>query len=201
VTRESYEEFHPLCPNVVYLTNPVNMDRFPVAENPRHAVASWNGNARHGNKANPDVKGFKSIVQPACQLAGVKLVYAEYNTCRISPAEMPSFYRKGSVALCASAYEGASNSVMEAMAAGQAVISTPVGNIVEMRESQLKHLGDTGIVLVDRTPEAFAAALRGLAAKPERMAEMGQINRVEIAARWSWGVWAERYEKFLRMAL
>jgi glycosyltransferase involved in cell wall biosynthesis len=112
---------------------------------------------------------------------------------------MPGFYRRSSVALCASLYEGASNSVMEAMAAGLAVIATDVGNHGEMVESQRKHLGDTGILLVERNPEAFAEALRSLT--PARMREMGRLNREEIAARWSWDAWRDRYVEFFRSAI
>ena len=123
---------------------------------------------------------------------------AEYTTSRLTPEEMPAFYRKASVYLCASLYEGASNSVMEAMAAGLAVVATDVGNHREMVESQIRHLGDTGILLVDRTPDAFAQALDALKADPGRAQEMGKLNSREIKERWSWTAWKGRYRDVLR---
>lgn len=197
------------CPRLVYLTNPVNTARFQ-GRSPDYSkvVACWNGNAKHYNAAWQDVKGFHSIIRPACRKAGVPLVVAEYNTPagqpggRRKPAEMPEFYVQGSVALCASSYEGASNSVMEAMAAGLVVVATDVGNHREMHESSVKHLGESGIVLVERTERAFIDALATLQqTPPERLRQMGECNRTEIAERWSWDAWADRYRMFFDMAL
>ena len=196
VTAAALEMWAPVCPRTVYLTNPVNMRRYlTIAPRREKIVASWNGNARHTNAAGQDVKGFWSLLQPACKQARVPMEFVEYGTSRVPPEEMPAFYRRANVALCASLYEGASNSVMEAMAAGQALISTDAGNVREMQASQLEHLGDSGIVIVaERTPEAFARALRSLT--PARAQEMGAINRNEIAQRWSWDAWADRYRAF-----
>jgi glycosyltransferase involved in cell wall biosynthesis len=55
------------------------------------------------------------------------------------------------------------------------------------------------MLLVERTPEAFADALRSLT--PARAAEMGRLNREEIAARWSWDAWRDRYAEFFRSAV
>ena len=133
---------------------------------------------------------------PAARRAGVDLVYAERVTRPVHPSRMPDFYATGNVTICASLWEGASNSIMEAMAAGHAVITTDCGNAREMRDSQVDHLGASGIEVVLRSPEAFADALARLT--PERAAEMGAINREEIAARWSWAAWRDRYAAILR---
>ena len=109
---------------------------------------------------------------------------------------MPAFYRQSNVALCASLYEGASNSVMEAMAAGQAAIVTNVGNHREMQEEQLASCGDTGIIIVaERSIDAFVEALSSLTLA--RVLEMGEINRQSVERAWSWNVWADRYAQFL----
>lgn len=200
VTRRNYDELKPNCPGAVYLTNPVDTRRFsPAPEHPR-LIASWNGNARHAS-GKEDVKGFHSIIQPACHRAGVPLVYAEYHTKRLAPAQMPGFYQQANVALCASTYEGASNSVMEAMASGLAVIATDVGNHREMRDAQLEHYGETGIILTPRGIDSFAEALKVLREDPTRVRRMGKINRKEIEDRWSWSVWKDPYASFLRMGL
>jgi hypothetical protein len=199
VTRDNKKDLDiRKCDNVVYLTNPVNMRRFNAPTNEREIVCCWTGNADHASSASKDVKGFYSVVVPACSDARRVLRVAEYNSCRRTPAEMPDFYKTASVCLCASLYEGASNSVMEAMASGLAVIATDCGNHREMRDSQLGNIGDTGIILVDRTREAFADAIGSLT--PERVRDMGQINREEIAERWSWDAWRDRYLSYFRMA-
>lgn len=201
VTRQNHEELKARCPNMVYLTNPVNMRRFPdVTPVEGEVIASWNGNAQHRNGQGVFVKGFFDIVQPAVRTAGVPLVYAEYNTKKLSPTEMPDFYMKGNVALCASLYEGASNSIMEAMACGQALITTASGNALELRDNQLKNFGETGIIVVERNQESFVEALNQLKKDPARIRQMGALNREEIMQRWSWAVWADDYAAFLRMA-
>jgi len=203
VTRASYDEFKPHCPRIVYLTNPVDMDRFLEATCPTdRVVASWNGNAQHATGPRGyDVKGFNSIIKPACEESKTELAYAEYNTCRLSFEEMPAFYQRGNVSICMSMFEGASNSVMEAMAAGQALICTDVGNHREMQESQIKHLGATGItILQERSKKALISTLDGLKGSMPSIVKMGQLNRREIAERWSWSVWRDRYKTFLDAA-
>jgi len=201
VNKKNYEEYAPHCHDAWLLTNPVNTERFECTQIKDRVVASWNGNAGHSNSLDRDVKGFFSIVQPACEKAGVELVFAEATLCRWQPEEMPDFYLQGNVALCASLYEGASNSVMEAMAAGQALIVTDVGNHRDMRESQLKEYGDTGIILVERNVASFVEALQGLKRRPDRVAEMGRLNRLECERAWSWKAWIEQYAAFLRLGI
>lgn len=202
VNRVNQDQLRERCPRAVYLTNPVDVRRFEApAEDRTDLVAVWNGNARHINGAGVDVKGLHPIVVPACKEAGVRLELAEFHTCRLPPSEMPAFYRRGTVAVCASLYEGASNSVMEAMASGLAVVATDVGNHREMQESQRENLGGSGIILVERSVSAISAALSRLREDPAEVRRMGALNRAEIATRWSWEAWADRYAQFIRMAL
>ncbi len=200
VTRSVYDYLKKDCLNVCYLTNPVNMKRFRKPAPKRdEIICCWNGNAQHwSGGGNFEIKGLYSILLPATSAAMVKFVISEYNTCRLAPDAMPYFYQKANVALCGSAFEGASNSVMEAMASGLAVIATDVGNHREMRDSQLKHYGDTGIILVDRNYKKFADEIRRLS--PGRAYEMGQINRKEIQERWSWDFWRDDFIKFFKLA-
>jgi hypothetical protein len=202
VNRANYAEYAQGCPNLHYLTNPVNMRRFPQQPTRRDTlVASWNGNAGHSNSLGEDVKGFHSIVVPACAQADVPLVYAEYNTCRKAPAEMPAFYQQANVALSASLYEGASSSVMEAMAAGLALVVTDCGNHREIRDKQLTKYGESGIRVVERSVGEFVRELRFLKDNPDLAYEMGQLNRRSIAEDWSWDVWAGPFERFLSIPL
>lgn len=202
--RRNYEELRESCRGVVYLTNPVNTTRFSHTPEKDTLVAAWSGNARHKSPDGRFIKRFYDIVQPSCMRAGIPLVAAEYGTTegpmkRRMPADMPDFYQQANVCLCASEYEAASNSVMEAMASGLALLATDVGNHRELRDAQVAAFGDSGIILVERDVRAFTDALRSLT--PQRAREMGAINRAEITARWSWAEWKDAYATFLRMAL
>ena len=197
VNRANFDEYKPGCPNLYYLTNPVNMRRFQATPRRNEVIASWNGNAGHSNALEEDVKGFYSIVHPACKRAGVELRYAEYETCRKAPHEMPEFYQQANLAMSASLYEGASSSVMEALAAGLAAIVTDCGNHREMQQAQLEKYGETGIRIVERTVDAFVRELTVLKQDPDLVYEMGQLNRRSIAEDWSWDVWADPFARFL----
>jgi glycosyltransferase involved in cell wall biosynthesis len=197
VTREAEDRLRQYR-NVVYLTNPVDCSRFDRSTEVDGLVVCFAGNPAHSTSQQDDVKGLRSIIIPACATLRIDLVTAEFAK-RLPPSEMPSFYRRGSVYVCASAYEGASNAVMEAMASGLAVIATDVGNHREMRDSQIEHFGASGIMLVERSLDAVMDALRALT--PRSVRDMGQINRQEILDRWSWAMWADRYLEFLGMAL
>ena len=70
-----------------------------------------------------------------------------------------------------------------------------------MVASQKEHLGESGIEVVGRSVGEFADALKRLKADPDRVRRMGELNRREIAERWSWAAWADRYAAFVEMAL
>ena len=185
---------------LVCLTNPVDLSRFSEPTRVREIVAAWAGTVSHTTDLAGDAKGLRTHIVPACEAAGVPLEVAERDTDRWAPEQMGDFYRQASVYVCASAHEGASNSVMEAMASGLALVSTATGNVMELQQSQKRHFGgETGILIVPRSQAGIAQALRSLT--PEAVARMGEINRAEIEARWSWAAWAERYLAFFRRVL
>ena len=199
-TKRVFDQVKDRTDKVVYLPNPVNTNRFskpPIKK--KQLIAQWNGNADHLAGGMTDIKGFKDIIAPACSMTGTLLRYAEFNTCRLPPDHMPAFYDQANVALCASEYEGCSNSVLEAMAAGLAVICTDVGNHRELHESMLEHFNASGMILVDRDKKSFVEAINNLTT--DQAYELGQINRKEIFAHWSWNKWAGKWKDFFRMAL
>lgn len=192
---------------VTYLGNPVDMDRFPTRTDVRKVKAVWAGSYRHLTHSTGDAKGLETIVKPVCAKLDVPLHIAEKETAALPPEQMHEFYRHGSVYLNASAHDGASNAVMEAMACGLVVISTDTGNVREMQEKQLEAYGESGIIIVDRSVEAFTAALEDMIhpGDPQRTEAMfngrGALNRASIEKDWSVDAWSERYLDFFEKVL
>lgn len=92
--------------------------------------------------------------------------------------------------------EGMANAMLEAMAVGVPVVSTPVSGAAEALGPDPD--GVSPGVLVDREGEGLAAALEALLEDPGRRRAMGEAGR-RRAAEW-FGVerMAERWEAFLR---
>src|SRR5690606_40702338 len=91
--------------------------------------------------------------------------------------------------------EGMANAMLEAMAVGVPVVSTPVSGAAEALGP-----GPDGIpagVLVDREGEGLAAALRELLGDPALRRAMGEEGRRRVADRFGVERMAERWEAFL----
>ncbi|MGA7105919.1 MAG: glycosyltransferase [Candidatus Deferrimicrobiaceae bacterium] len=71
--------------------------------------------------------------------------------------------------------EGFSNTILEAMAAGKAVVATAVGGIPEAVEE-----GVTGVLVPSRSPERLAEALLSLLENPARARAMGEAGRKRV---------------------
>lgn len=86
--------------------------------------------------------------------------------------------------------EGLPNVVLEAMAAGRAVVATHVGAVPEV----VRH-GRTGLLCAPRDVPALAAALSQLIAHPESRSSMGAAGRARAVAAHSvdslWPLWKE----------
>ncbi|MDE7064461.1 MAG: glycosyltransferase family 4 protein [Desulfovibrionaceae bacterium] len=159
----------------------------PTPQPPATFTACWIGNG-----SSICEKGL-DIIQAACARAGVPLLYRDQSRERTALRQedvRDRYYRKASVYLCASQWEGTPNPALEALACGLPVISTPVGNMPELLID-----GHNGF-LVQRTAEDIAAALR-------RMRDMDQTilranARQSILHGWTWAQQAQKYAAMFR---
>lgn len=85
-----------------------------------------------------------------------------------------------------------SNALLEAMAAGRAVVATAVGGSQEVVED-----GRSGLLVPPEDADALAAALIGLLRAPERTAALAQAAR-RRAEQFSWERMVDSYEALYR---
>ena len=99
---------------------------------------------------------------------------------RVEPALMPALCDEHDIFVNASVVDNQPLSVLEAMAAGLPVVSTPTGAIADM-------LGDgaAGCLVPPRDPAAMAGAVTALLADPDRAAAMAGRGR-QAADAYTW---------------
>jgi glycosyltransferase involved in cell wall biosynthesis len=94
--------------------------------------------------------------------------------------DVPAVFRAATVDVQPSRTEGLSNSVLEAMASGAAVVATPVGGTPEVIRHDV-----TGWIVPVENPPALADAICRLIADPERRQRLGRAARAHVHATLS----------------
>ena len=95
-------------------------------------------------------------------------------------SDVPELMRAMDLFVLPSLGEGISNTILEAMASGLAVIATAVGG-----NPELVSPGKTGALIPSGDAEAMAQTLLTYVRDPARMAQEGRAARAEIEARYS----------------
>ncbi|UCD94909.1 MAG: glycosyltransferase family 4 protein [Candidatus Zixiibacteriota bacterium] len=104
---------------------------------------------------------------------------------RVPPEEIAAVYRRNSIFVMCSAHEGMSNAMLEAMASGLPIVTTPCEGVDEL-------IGDNGIVVETAAPPKIAEAIRKLATDEQRRRTMSQAAR-EKAKDFAWPSVADQY--------
>jgi len=111
----------------------------------------------------------------------------------VDPASMPDLYDRHSIFLNASLIDNQPLSVLEAMASGMPVVSTPVGDIPNMVED-----GESATLVPVGDPSAMAKAATLLLEQPERAALMAQRAKASLM-QYDWSkvgpAWADMYRR------
>ena len=111
----------------------------------------------------------------------------------VEPASMPDLYDSHSVFLNASFVDNQPLSVLEAMASGMPVVTTPIGDIPNMVQD-----GESGTLVPAGDPYAMAKAATLLLEQPERAVLMAKRAQ-ESLMQYDWSnvgpAWADTYRR------
>jgi glycosyltransferase involved in cell wall biosynthesis len=153
-------------------------------------VFLWSGNTSKDNHG--DIKGYHDIIMPAFEgLKNLQLL-TQTKDLYIKNEDMPLFYNKGSVLICASKTEGGPMPVLEALACGIPVISTRVG----WSQYIIKD-GYNGF-LFDRTKEDLIQKINKI---QKINFEQLSKNAVKSVEDYSWKKTILSYDKFFEHCL
>ena len=92
--------------------------------------------------------------------------------------------------------DGLPNIVLEALASGTPLVTTPAGGIGSVVES-----GRTGLIVAERDPAGLAAAIGQLAASPDLRSRIGHAARAMVMERYGWEHTARQLDGAYRRAL
>ncbi|HEY7792304.1 MAG TPA: glycosyltransferase family 4 protein [Vicinamibacterales bacterium] len=99
---------------------------------------------------------------------------------RVEPAKLPRLYDEADIFLNSSTIDNQPVSILEALACGLPIVSTPIGDIPAM----LRH-GHAGILVPPGDPEAMAAAVDTLLTHPGRVRAVTRAGIDEVE-RYNW---------------
>lgn len=99
---------------------------------------------------------------------------------RVEPGAMPAVYEETDIFVNSSVVDNQPLSVLEAFAAGLAVVSTATGDIAALVRD-----GETGLIVPPGDPAAMAKAVTALLEDPDRALQMARAARHQAEAhRW-----------------
>lgn len=115
----------------------------------------------------------------------LKLNYKVQFISGISTKKLVELYASATLAVVPSVYEGFGLPAGEAMACGVPVISTDGGALPEV-------VGDAGVIVPAKQPEALAKGVEFLLNSPEKQAQYAIAGRQRILEQFSWQVVAKK---------
>jgi len=173
--------------NVVRFPDCVDVELFRDKRFARVArpIVGWCGNPNALDWMGfTDIKGF-SVVK---SLHGHEDIVLSIAT-NVPFKHMPDWYRSIDIYLCASKIEGTPLTILEAMASGNIVVSTPVGVVPEIRSP--------GVFLFDGTADSLRAAIEEVLRRRPEWDRLGAANRKCAERKWSSSYVATTFARWL----
>jgi len=109
---------------------------------------------------------------------------------------MPEIYATLDIFVLPSLTEGLSNTLLEAMASGKPVITTPIGGNTELIEN-----GKNGYLVHTRSVKELAEIILDLLNSPNERTQMGKAGRIKILDQYTWDKIIPKYEKIYEQVL
>ncbi|WP_327327388.1 GT4 family glycosyltransferase PelF [Streptomyces sp. NBC_01210] len=113
-----------------------------------------------------------------CEALAAELGHGDAVTFEGRVEDIRDAYAAGNVVMLSSISEGFPFTLIEAMSCGRATVSTDVGGVREA-------VGDSGLVVPPREPEAMAAAALELLRDPQRRGAMGEAARLRVIEQFT----------------
>lgn len=174
LNRALYDLFAPLHDNVHLVPNALDLDVWTPLEAPPREMFTVGFAGNLGTRKEREIKGF-DLVQEACARIGAKLIHFSKGADQIPREEMRTrFYGEIDCLVhpVAEGKEGCSNVIMEALALGVPVVTTPhAGFHAEMVPE------GGGILYAPRNVEAIAESIARLRDDPALRGEMRRRAR------------------------
>lgn len=190
---------------IVVLPNAVPTDEYdPVTDGEPHVVFLSNLIERKGVTefadaidaldGRPDLPGFEVTVAGSGQLTDrVEKLAADHDTVSylgyIDEAHKRAVLEEGTIYVLPTRAEGLPIVILEAMAAGTAIVSTPVGSIPEVVADE------NGRLVAPADAGALTETLATLLADSETVSKMGETNRQTAVENYSWVATATKLEE------
>lgn len=178
---------------------PINIERFKNIKD-RKIIVGWVGNSMFDVEKSEDYKGIHTIIKPAIEQLNnegynIEIISADRAERYIPHNEMPEYYSKIDVYICASINEGTPNPILEAMACGVPVISTDVGITKEVfGVSQQKY------ILEERNVECLKSKLKMFINNLDEIKKLSDENVNQIE-QWTWEKKTEQFREFFRACI
>lgn len=107
-------------------------------------------------------------------------------------AELKALMESAAIFVFPSEAENFPTVLLEAMDAGQAIVTTNVKGCPEV-------VGETGLTVPPRSPEALREAVQALLDAPQRAGALGRAARARVRAEFDWSVVQERYQRLYEL--
>ncbi|MCR5145827.1 MAG: glycosyltransferase [Clostridia bacterium] len=181
------------------LFHPINLDRFKNIKN-RKVIIGWVGNSNWNGDIDKDHKGINTIIKPAIEQLqaegmNIELQCTDKFEKFIPHDEMPNYYKKIDLYICASLNEGTPNPVLESMACGIPVISTDVGIVSEVFGEKQKRF-----ILKERTVECLKESIKEFINNLDNVEDLVNENLKQIQD-WSWENKTKEFKEFFDICL